>query len=197
MKIWTSEHVFDHPWSVVVNAAWQKYPNPMNGAVTGMDVVKQNLTGDGVLHSERIIQSRFPIPSWVSSLTGFSGTQYSHEVTEIDPSKQVMNLTTRNVNGSSFLRVDEKLIYSPDPNNPERTVLRQEAAVTVILPAFTDYCEKTFLSVYQSNADKGRKGIEWVIDQFKRYSVSDLSSKMSSGVCDVSGNVLAFNSNNR
>lgn len=35
-------------------------------------------------------------------LTGFSGTQYSHEVTEIDPTKKTMTLVTRNV-GVFFL----------------------------------------------------------------------------------------------
>uniref|UniRef100_A0A9J2PQA4 PRELI/MSF1 domain-containing protein n=1 Tax=Ascaris lumbricoides TaxID=6252 RepID=A0A9J2PQA4_ASCLU len=201
MKIWTSEHVFDHPWNMVVSAAWRKYPNPMNKAVTGMDVMKQEVRNGSSLRSERIIQSRFSIPAWVTKdvvivlllicafqLTGFSGTQYSHEVTEIDPTKKTMTLVTRNLNGSHFLRVDEKLTYTPDPDNPQRTILRQEAAVTVSLPAFTDYCEKTFLNVYQCNADKvcfGRKGLEWVIGQY-----SELSSKVSSGVQDISDNVL-------
>lgn len=48
--------------------------------------------------------------------------------------------------------MDEKLVYTPDPVNPHRTLLKQEAAVVVSLPAFTDYCEKAFLNVYQTNA---------------------------------------------
>ncbi|VDM43509.1 unnamed protein product [Toxocara canis] len=178
-----------HPWNTVVSAAWRKYPNPMNRAVTGMDVLKQEVLENNSLRSERIIQSRFSIPSWATKLTGFSGTQYSHEITEVDPAKQTMTLVTTNLNGSHFLRVNEKLTYTPDPENPQRTILRQEAAVTVSLPAFTDYCEKMFLNVYECNADKvlffGRKGLEWVIGQY-----SDLSSKVSSGVQDISGNVL-------
>ncbi|RCN39461.1 PRELI-like family protein, partial [Ancylostoma caninum] len=112
MKIWTSEHVFDHDWETVVNAAWRKYPNPMNQGVTGMDVLRQTLQAGKIL-SERIIQSHFHIPSWATKLTGFSGTQYSHEYTVIDPQQRTMSLTTRNLNGSSFLRVDEKLTYTP------------------------------------------------------------------------------------
>ncbi|VDK71564.1 unnamed protein product, partial [Anisakis simplex] len=186
---------FSHPWNTVVSAAWRKYPNPMNRAVTGIDVLKQEVRDNHSIRSERIIQSRFSIPSWAAKLTGFSGTQYSYEISEVDPAKQTLTLTTRNLNGSSFLKVDEKLTYAPDPENSQswllqvvvsanhckttfmamkrkkkcvltgishndssdkglnnfRTILRQEAAVTVSLPAFTDYCEKTFLNVYECN----------------------------------------------
>uniref|UniRef100_A0AC34Q742 PRELI/MSF1 domain-containing protein n=2 Tax=Panagrolaimus sp. JU765 TaxID=591449 RepID=A0AC34Q742_9BILA len=177
MRIWTSEHIFEHPWDTVVNAAYRKYPNPMNGAVTGIDVIKQGVE-DGILKSERILQSHFAIPSWVTKLTGFSGTQYSHEISEINPADRQMVLTTRNLNASSFLRVDEKLTYLPDPQHPGKTILKQEAMVNVNLPAFTDYCEKAFLHTYQTNALKGRKGVEWVIDNIKR-EYNEISAKVT------------------
>ncbi|KAK6106705.1 PRELI-like family protein [Brugia pahangi] len=180
MKFWTSEHVFDHPWDTVAYAAWRKYPNPMNCAVSGIDVLRQHLLVDGSLQSERIIQSHFPIPAWVTKLTGFSGTQYSYEVTEINPAKKEMTLITRNMNAGRFLRVDERLLYKPDPYNQERTILQQEAAVNVDLPAFADYCEKMFLNIYETNAEKGRKGLEWVIDQFNSSSRSSSSAEKSS-----------------
>ena len=178
MKVWTSDHTFNHPWHTVVNAALRKYPNPENKAVTGIDVVQQKLE-NGVLKSERVLQSHFSIPAWASRLTGFNGTQYSYEFTEIDPARQRMTLATRNLNGCSFLRLDERLTYIPHPENPEQTLLRQEAAVVVSLPAFTDYCEKAFLSTYQSNAFKGRLGIEWVIGQLKK-EYNQIASKIGS-----------------
>ncbi|KAK6731782.1 hypothetical protein RB195_007937 [Necator americanus] len=188
MKIWASEHVFDHDWETVVNAAWRKYPNPMNQGVTGMDVLRQTLQAGKIL-SERIIQSHFHIPSWATKLTGFSGTQYSHEFTVIDPQQRTMSLTTRNLNGSSFLRVDEKLTYTPLPEDPSKTVLKQEAVVTITLPAFVDYCEKTFIGVYSSNAAKGRKGVEWVIDQLKN-EYTDISTKVSAEVLEMQEKVM-------
>jgi hypothetical protein len=182
MRIWTSEHIFEHPWDTVVNAAYRKYPNPMNSQISGIDVVKQELS-DGVLKSERLLQSHFHIPPWVTKLTGFSGTQYSQELSVIDPSNKEMVLTTRNLNAASFLRVDEKLIYKPDTSNPGRTILKQEATVTVNLPAFTDYCEKIFVETYQTNALKGRSGVEWVIDNIKREYL-EISAKVSAEMQD-------------
>ena len=72
-----NERFFSHNWETVVNAAWQKYPNPMNGAVTGIDVVRQQLDKGQIL-SERVIQSQFHIPSWatkVGNLAAFSQFQ--------------------------------------------------------------------------------------------------------------------------
>ncbi|VDM61654.1 unnamed protein product [Angiostrongylus costaricensis] len=188
MKIWNSEHVFDHDWETVVTAAWRKYPNPMNQGVTGMDVLRQTLRA-GRIMSERIIQSHFHIPSWVTKLTGFSGTQYSHEYTVIDPEARTMSLTTRNLNCCHFLQVDEKLTYTPLPDDPTKTILRQEASVVITLPAFADYCEKTFIGVYSSNAAKGRKGVEWVIDQLKK-EYADISTKVSAEVHEMQEKVL-------
>lgn len=189
MKIWTSDHVFDHPWETVVHAAFRKYPNPMNRAVTAIDVVSQDVD-KGVIKSERLLQSQFSIPSWATKLTGFSGIQYSHEYTEIDPKKRLMTLATRNLNGISFMRVDERLTYLPDPSDSQKTILKQEASVSISLPAFTDYCEKAFMNVYQANALKGRTGVEWVIESLKR-EYNEITSKVSSEVHDLSDKVMS------
>jgi len=188
MKIWASDHVFDHPWETVVNAAFRKYPNPINRAVTAIDVVSQDVD-KGVIKSERLLQSQFQIPSWATKLTGFSGLQYSHEYTTIDPQNRLMTLATRNLNGISFMRVDERLTYTPDPSDPEKTILKQEASVSVNLPAFTDYCERTFMSVYQTNALKGRSGVEWVIDYLKN-EYNAITNKVTSEVQELSDKVM-------
>uniref|UniRef100_A0A914DEY3 PRELI/MSF1 domain-containing protein n=1 Tax=Acrobeloides nanus TaxID=290746 RepID=A0A914DEY3_9BILA len=183
MKYWTQERVFDHPWNIVANAAYRKYPNPVNENITGIDVLQQDLK-NGVLQSERLLQSHFSIPGWASKLTGFSGTQYSYELSKIDPINRSMHLFTRNLNIVSMLRVDEKLVYEQHPTDPNKTLLKQEAIVEVNLPALTDYCEKTFMSTYQKNAEKGPRGLEWVIEQLKR-EYNDLSSKVSHEFYDL------------
>jgi len=192
MKVWTSEHVYDHPWHTVVNAAYRKYPNPFNLSVTAVDVVQQNID-QGILKTERIMQSQFFVPSWAAKLTGFSGQQYSREYTEIDPISRRMVLFTRNLNCSGFLRVDERLVYKPHESDREKTVLKQEMSVEVDLPAFTGYCEQSFLNSYQSNAEKGRKGMEWVIDQMKlgAREYAGITSKVSSEVHDLSDKLLS------
>jgi len=193
MRIWSSDHVFEHPWHTVVNAAYRKYPNPMNAAITATDIVEQKLDA-GVLKTEKILQSHFHVPQWATKLTGFSGTQYSHEYTEIDPARRSMVLVTRNLNCIRFLRVDERLKYIPHPEDSRKTLLMQEASVSVNLPVLTDYCEKTFLSVYSNNALTGRKGVEWVIDHLKR-EYNELSTRVSTEVRELSSKLFTTTTN--
>lgn len=178
MKIWTSEHVFNHPWDTVVHAAWRKYPNPINPAVTGIDVIKRHVSEDGILRSERVIETQFSIPSWVTRLIGLTNPNYSHEFSEVDRSKQEMTLKTVNLNCTNFISVDEKLTYKPHPQDPQKTVLEQETVVNVRGVPLIDYCEQLFLSKYETNANKGRLGIEWVIGNIKR-EYDEISTKLS------------------
>jgi len=185
MKIWTSEHVFDHPWETVVHAAWRKYPNPINPAVSGIDVLNRRVAEDGVLHSERVIETSFNIPSWVTGLIGLTNPNYSHEFSEVDRNNREMTLKTINLNCTNFVSVDEKLTYKPHPQDSSKTVLEQETIVTVRGVPLVDYCEKLFLSTYESNAKKGRQGIEWVIDNIKR-EYEEISTKLSHEVIGLS-----------
>ena len=57
-----------HPWETVVHAAWRKYPNPINPAVKGIDVLERKISKDGVLRSERILKTEWDVPSWVTSV---------------------------------------------------------------------------------------------------------------------------------
>ncbi|KAL7074348.1 hypothetical protein ACQ4LE_006543 [Meloidogyne hapla] len=161
MKCWSVEHVFNHPWHIVVGAAFKKYPNPENEDILGIDVIKQRLR-NGVLYSERIIQSNFHIPVWASKLGGFSGHQYSLESTQVDPRNRVMTLVTRNLNCYHLLRIDERLTYTSTADTAQ-TRLKQETTISVNLPFLKDFCERSFLSIYTHYAQRGPEGLKWVI----------------------------------
>lgn len=53
-----------------MEAAWRKYPNPMNPAVTGIDVVDRQVS-DGVLITKRLIASQWGLPGWAVSVRFF------------------------------------------------------------------------------------------------------------------------------
>lgn len=59
---------FSHPWETVAQAAWRKYPNPMNTAVVATDVVERTVV-DGVLHTHRLVSSRWYFPSWAQRVS--------------------------------------------------------------------------------------------------------------------------------
>ncbi|CAG2105497.1 unnamed protein product [Medioppia subpectinata] len=97
MKIWTSEHTFSHPWHTVVQAVWRKYPNPMNPAVVGIDVIDRDVGTNGVMRTHRLISCEWGLPNWAQRILGTDKTCYASEHSEIDPNNRTMTLQSKNV----------------------------------------------------------------------------------------------------
>ncbi|XP_037085229.1 protein slowmo-like [Pollicipes pollicipes] len=167
MKIWTSEHVFNHSWETVSQAAWRKYPNPMNPAVVGIDVLDRRVEG-GRLLTDRLISSKWGIPGWAARLIGSPNVCYGYERSTVDPATRQMVLNTRNITFGTSISVDEQLVYSPHPEDASKTLLRQEAVVTVQGVPLTHYMENILTSIISTNAGKGREAMEWVIGKINQ-----------------------------
>ncbi|KAK3610413.1 hypothetical protein CHS0354_008704 [Potamilus streckersoni] len=163
MKIWTSEHTFHHPWETVVKAAWRKYPNPMNPSVVGLDVVDRFVDKDGILRSHRLMSTKWGIPDWAAKILGRDRICYASEHSEVDPKKRMMTLRSRNLTFCNLITIDEQLIYSPHPQDPNKTRLTQEAVVTVEGIPLSSYMENVVTDTISTNANKGRQAMEWVI----------------------------------
>ncbi|XP_055774042.1 PRELI domain containing protein 3A-like isoform X2 [Salvelinus fontinalis] len=98
MKIWTSEHIFNHPWETVTKAAMQKYPNPMNPSVFGVDVLDRSVDTRGRLHSNRLLSAEWGLPSIVKSIIGRTQTcTYIQEHSVVDPVEKTFELQSSNV----------------------------------------------------------------------------------------------------
>ncbi|XP_041375118.1 PRELI domain containing protein 3B-like [Gigantopelta aegis] len=167
MKIWTSDHVFDHPWETVVKAAWRKYPNPMNPSVTGIDVLDRYIDSNGVLQTHRLMSTSWGLPSWVTRLVGMDRVCYAKEHSEVDPSTKTMKLKTRNLTFCNVVNVDEVLVYKQHSTDKSKTSLHQEAVVTVNGLPLSNYLENVMTDTISANANKGRQAMEWVIARLK------------------------------
>uniref|UniRef100_A0A3P9MFC5 PRELI domain containing 3 n=1 Tax=Oryzias latipes TaxID=8090 RepID=A0A3P9MFC5_ORYLA len=166
MKVWTSEHVFNHPWETVTKAAMQKYPNPMNPSVIGVDVLDRRVDHRGCLHSKRLLSTEWGLPSIVKSLIGSSRTYtYIQENSVVDPKEKTFELQSANITFTNMVSVDERLTYKPHPEDPEKTILTQEAIISVKGVSLSSYLEGVMASTISNNAGKGREAMEWVIRQ--------------------------------
>ncbi|XP_075777115.1 PRELI domain containing protein 3A isoform X2 [Pelodiscus sinensis] len=164
MKIWSSEHVFGHPWDTVIKAAMRKYPNPMNPCVVGVDVLDRSLDNQGRLHSHRLLSTEWGLPNIVKAILGTSRTlTYIKEHSVVDPVEKKMELCSTNITLTNLVSVDERLVYTPHPENPEKTVLTQEAIITVKGVSLSSYLESLMANTISSNARKGWDAIEWII----------------------------------
>ncbi|KAJ8726373.1 hypothetical protein PYW07_001071 [Mythimna separata] len=162
MKIWTSEHTFNHPWETVAQAAWRKYPNPMNPAVIGTDVIERKVV-DGVLVTHRLVSSKWYFPRWAQALIGTAKICYASEKSEVNPNQREMTLKTSNLSFCRYIAVDETVRYKPHPSDTSKTLLTQEAVVTVQGVPLSNYMEDLLANRISLNAGKGRQAIEWVI----------------------------------
>ncbi|XP_060026232.1 PRELI domain containing protein 3A isoform X12 [Lagenorhynchus albirostris] len=98
MRVWSSEHVFGHPWDTVIKAAMRKYPNPMNPSVVGVDVLERSVDSRGRLHSHRLLSTEWGLPSLVRAILGTSRTlTYIREHSVVDPVGKKMELCSTNV----------------------------------------------------------------------------------------------------
>jgi hypothetical protein len=167
MKIWTSEHIFNHPWETVVLAAWRKYPNPMNPNVVGIDTVDRTVDNAGTLRSHRLMRTEWGLSSWVTKLVGMDQPCYVSEHSEINTKNRTMKLRSRNLTFCSVVTIDEEMSYLPHPTDSSKTLLRQESIVTVRGVPMTDYLENIIKSTMSSKSGQGRQAIEWVISRIK------------------------------
>ncbi|CAH2104667.1 unnamed protein product [Euphydryas editha] len=162
MKIWTSEHTFNHPWETVAQAAWRKYPNPMNPAVVGIDVVDRKVE-NGILVTHRLVSSKWFFPRWAQALIGTAKICYASEKSVVNPNEREMTLKTTNLTFCRYIAVDETVKYTPHPSDPAKTLLTQEAVVTVQGVPLSSYMEDLLANKISLNAGKGRQAIEWAI----------------------------------
>lgn len=179
MKIWTSQHVFDHSWDMVVQAALRKYPNPHNPSVTGIDTFDRRVTKDGVLKSNRLFRGDWSIPSWATALIGLDNPTYAYEYSEVNPRNKEMSLRTVNLNCLNYMNVEETLVYKQHPDNPQKTLLEQSTVITVQGVPLVSYLEGFLASIFRANTSKGRQAMEWVIGNMRR-EYEELSMKMAS-----------------
>lgn len=168
MRIWNSEHTFNHSWDTVVTAAWRKYPNPHNPSVLGLDVLDRRVDSGGRLQSHRLLSTAWGIPSWARKMIGMQDMCYASERSTVDPKNKTFTLRTRNITLSNIVTVDEQLTYCQHPTDPNKTLLKQEATVTVSGLPLCSKLEQMMTDAMSNNASKGRQAMEFVIEKLTK-----------------------------
>lgn len=98
-------------------------------------------------------------------IIGTAHTCYASEQSIVDPKDKVMTLRTNNITFGQIIIVDETLRYTPHPTDPNKTLLQQEATVSVDGVPLNYYMEEMLTKSISVNANKGRQGLEWVINK--------------------------------
>lgn len=103
----------------------------------------------------------------------------------VDPNGKIMTLKTINLTFCRHISVDEMLYYTPHPTEPSKTLLKQEATVSVHGVPLSHYMEDLLTNRISSNAGNGRQGLEWVISKINTevYNVFFIITSNSFGKC--------------
>ncbi|XP_061806611.1 PRELI domain containing protein 3A isoform X4 [Nerophis lumbriciformis] len=126
-------------------------------------------SGDCRRSSERSVVT----PSPFCRILGTNHTQtYVKEHSIVDPEEKKMELCSTNITLTNLISVDERLLYRPHPDNPEITVLTQEAIITVKGVSLSSYLEGMMARRMSANARKGWDAIEWIIENSERENIS-------------------------
>lgn len=181
-----------HPWETVTKAAMQKYPNPMNPGVFGVDVLDRSVDTEGRLHSHRLLSTEWGLPSMAKTMFGVTRScTYVEEHSVVDPKEKSFELKSTNISFTNLVSVDEKLTYKPHPEDPEKTVLTQEALISVKGVSLSSYLEGLMAKTISVNAGKGREAMEWVIrrlnaeiEELAATARSSIRAPMAAAVTD-------------
>nr|CAD7199202.1 unnamed protein product [Timema douglasi] len=103
--------------------------------------------------------------SYLLKIVGSTNICYASERSEVNPQAKYMVMKTRNLTLCRFVAVDETVSYESHPQDPTKTLLKQEAMVTVQGVPLNSYVEDMLTSKISLNAGKGRQAIEWVISK--------------------------------
>ncbi|OAF66765.1 hypothetical protein A3Q56_05385 [Intoshia linei] len=166
MRIWASDHVFDHPWETVMEAAVKKYPNPLCQHVIAVDTIDHKIKNDK-LHLNKLITLTWNIPSWIQNILSTPSVAYAHENSIVDKTNKAYTLYSKNLTFMPWLCIIEKMHYVPHPDHSTtKTILHQESSVSINgFPIVSSACENWIAKTARSNTEKGKQSIEWVISE--------------------------------
>jgi hypothetical protein len=119
VQLFSAEHTYDHPWSLVTQAFWRKYPNQHYPHVTAVDCFSRTLTPNGHFVTHRLITGKVAVPQFMAFLP-IPTTTVVVEESRVDPYNQVLTLKTRNLTGSQLLTVEETCIYKAHPEDKSK-----------------------------------------------------------------------------
>lgn len=109
----------------------------------------------------------------------------------MDPRAKKMEMRSINLSFCNYVSMNEHMTYTPHPEDPAKTVLKQETLVTVKGVPLTSYMESAIVSTVSNNAGKGRTAIEWVVEKLaqEKDTLSSSLDKLKLEISDLTTKV--------
>lgn len=154
-----SRTVFDYSWKQVVQAYWNRYPNPSSTHVLTEDTVKREVR-DGKLYSRRLLSKTNPVPKWGERFVNTNSVKIVED-SVLDLKKKSLVTFTRNIGFKKIMRVDERVEYLEQSDG--KTVAIRTAFISSQVFGFSRAIRAFGVERFKSNCNKASLGFNYVL----------------------------------
>lgn len=174
VKLFTTEHTFQHPFERVTSAFWRKYPNDAAAHVKAIDITDRRIDEQGRLITNRIMSCESALPSWCRA-AGLPQSCFVAECSVVDPKSREMLVKSSNLSGASLMVIEETCRYSASPAAPTKaTLYKQEAKITAFLPFLAGKFESYSFASLQSKSKEGMAVVESLCQKIQAHGALSL-----------------------
>lgn len=164
-----SEVDIKSPWSLVLAAFWQRYPNPYSAHVLTEDVLYREVTPGNLLLSRRLLTKTNRLPGWAERVfpAHMARAVYVLEDSIVDPHTHTLTTKTWNLNHNTLMTVVECCLFEEDHSRPSWTKLRREACISSAVYGLGRPIQEFGLARFKSNQDKALRGLEYALSKIQ------------------------------
>ncbi len=160
-KFYETSSLFNYSWDQLAKAFWRRYPNPHSGHVLSEDTLCREIRGNE-LYSKRLLTKTNRLPKWGEHFVKSRETSVVEE-SLVNPETKTITTYTRNIGYTTIMSVVEKVVYAPDPENPNKTVAKREAWIESNLYGFRRAIESFGVKRFKKNCIKAAEGFNVVL----------------------------------
>ncbi|XP_075165016.1 preli-like [Haematobia irritans] len=155
-----TETVFDYTWKQVVQAYWNRYPNPSSVHVLTEDTISREIR-DGKLYSRRILSKTNHVPKWGERFYKNTPVKIIED-SVLDPKNKTLITFTRNIGFQKIMKVDEIVEYSEQDG---RTIAVRRAYISSQVFGFSRAIRAFGIERFKSNCQKTANGFNYVLQR--------------------------------
>ncbi|XP_005185478.2 protein preli-like [Musca domestica] len=156
-----TETVFDYSWKQVVQAYWNRYPNPASHHVLTEDTISREIR-DGKLYSRRILSKTNSVPKWGERFYKNTPVKIIED-SVLDPKSKTLITFTRNIGFKKIMKVDEIVEYSEQKDG--RTLAVRRAYISSQVFGFSRAIRAFGIERFKSNCHKAANGFNFVLQR--------------------------------
>ncbi|KAA0709110.1 PRELI domain-containing protein 1, mitochondrial [Triplophysa tibetana] len=152
-------------WDQVFLAFWQRYPNPYSNHVLTEDIIFREVTPEHRLISRRLLTKTSRAPRWAEKFLPAHMAQKAFIIEDsvVDPESRSMTTLTWNITHARVMSIEERCVFSVNPDNNNWTEIKREAWISSNLYGLSRAIQKFGLARFKSNVSKTMKGFEFVL----------------------------------